>query len=299
MKSVPPTTLIAAFDAVARLHSFNRAADELSLSNSTVSHRIRELETILGSSLFSRTTRVVKLTTEGTRLHQQIKGALSTLEEVFGNHVQKREVVRITALPSFARFRLIPALARLSSNSPAPTVEIHPSTDLVDVDKGEADIAIRFSRHRPTAHHCEKLMDDEWFPVAAPGYLERLGAPASHRVFRTASLLAHTRQPWKSWMEKAGIEMQTARQKMIFTDTGFVLDAALAQQGVALVRRSLVHDLLEAGSLVRISDISVQAEQSYYLLASERAIRTPHGKAVMRWVQALCTQGASSLSAPA
>ncbi|WP_082524841.1 LysR family transcriptional regulator [Pseudorhodoferax sp. Leaf274] len=107
MKSVPPTPLIAAFDAVARLRSFNRAADELCLSHSTISHRIRELEKTVGVSLFARTTRVVTLTAEGAHLHRQIKGALHTLEQAFGPHASKQSTVRVSALPSFARFRLI------------------------------------------------------------------------------------------------------------------------------------------------------------------------------------------------
>lgn len=293
MRSIPPTHLMAAFDAVARLRSFNRAADELSLSHSTISHRIRELEKTVGMSLFIRTTRVVTLTPEGAHLHQQIKGALETLEHAFGAHADKRHVVRVSALPSFARFRLIPALSRLGLNAPAPAIEIHPTTEVVDMNKGDADVAVRFTRHLPHAYYCEKLMDDEWFPVAAPGYLERIGVSPGHGAFRKAALLSHTRQPWQSWLEKAGIKLQVAPQTMTFTDTGFMLDAALGQQGIALGRASLVHDLLQAGALVRLSDVSLRCDQSYYLLASERATVTPHGQTVIKWIQALCVDGES------
>nr|WP_255358204.1 LysR substrate-binding domain-containing protein [Pseudorhodoferax sp. Leaf274] len=173
----------------------------------------------------------------------------------------------------------------MSSDVP---IEIHPTTDLVDIEKGDADVAVRFAHHAPNAHFCERLMDDEWFPVAAPGYLERIGASAGHEAFRQASLLAHTRQPWQPWLEKAGLTTQAARRTMTFSDTGFMLDAALRLQGIALGRRSLVHDLLRTGALVRVSEISLHCEQSYYLLATERAAIAPHGRTVIRWIQALC-----------
>lgn len=291
MQSIPPTHLIAAFDAVARLRSFSQAADALSLSHSTVSHRIRALEKTLGLVLFTRSTRAVALTPQGAHLHQQIKGALHTLERAFGAQTPQREVVRISALPSFARWRLMPALPRLGAGPLAPAIEINPSTDVVDVDKGDADIAIRFARTRPHAHHCEKLMDDAWFPVAAPRYLAQIGASAGHGALRKAALLSHTRQPWQPWLERAGITLPARRPAMAFTDTGFMLDAALALQGIALGRRSLVHGLLEAGALVRLSDVALPCEQSYYLLASERTTITPHGQAVLGWIKGLTQHG--------
>lgn len=291
MTSIPPTPLIVAFDAVARLRSFNKAADELHLSHSTVSHRIRALESTLGFMLFSRSTRAVALTADGAHLHQQIKPALHALEQAFGAHAGKRDTVRISVLPSFARFRLVPALASLPSGAGAPAIEISPTTEVVDIDKGDADIAIRFARSQPAAFHCRKLMDDAWFPVAAPAYLQRVAAGSASGIFRQATLLAHTRQPWQTWFDRAGLAPPDNRRVMTFTDTGFMLDAALGLQGIALGRRSLVHELLLSGELVRLSDVGLPCEQSYYLLASERATITRHGRAVLDWIAALVQHG--------
>lgn len=289
MKAIPPIHLILAFHAVARLCSFNKAAEELHLSHSTVSHRIRDLERLLARPLFVRSTRAVALTAEGAHLHQQLKEPLHQLQQIFGaGDAGQLPVVRISALPSFARWRLVPALSRLSAQPPGWSVEIQPSIDTVDVERGDADIAVRFARTRPAAHHCEKLMDDEWFAVAAPAYLERLGVPAGKPAFRKAVLLSHTRQPWKPWLDKAGISVPVSRQQgMAFTDTGFVLDAALGLQGIALGRRSLVQDLLASGALVRLSDVALPCEQSYYLLALERMAITPQGQQVMAWIRSL------------
>lgn len=292
MHSIPPLHLIAAFDAVMQWRSFQKAADALSLSASTVSHRVRELEKTLGVALFTRSTRSVAPTPEGLHLHQQTKAALQALQDTFAGYAhQQRSVVRISALPSFARLRLVPALAQLQATGQAPGIEIQASTDLADVDQGDADIAIRFARARPHAHHCEKLLDDVWFPVAAPGYLRRLDVPASEPALRKGTLLTHTRQPWQPWLAQAGIRLAAAQHAMTFTDTALLIDAALAEQGIALARQSLVHDLLASGALVRLSDVALPAEQSYYLFASERTVITPRGQAVMDWIRQLARQG--------
>ncbi len=184
MSNIPPVHLILAFDAVARSRSFNKAADELNVSHSSISHRIRELEKTLGATLFERTTRSVALSPDGARLHSQIKDALGALDTAFASFAQKQDVVRISALPSFARFRLLPALNEFQRNHPAISIEISSTTRKVNIDQGDADIAIRFARSMPMAHHCEALLDDEWFPVAAPQYLAQLPDQSTLGLFK-------------------------------------------------------------------------------------------------------------------
>ena len=103
MRALPPTHLLATFDALIRLRSFRQAADELGLSPSTVSHRLGELEALLGLALFTRTTRSVSPTADGADLHSQIKDPLAALERAFTRRAPRREVVRISALPSRSR----------------------------------------------------------------------------------------------------------------------------------------------------------------------------------------------------
>ncbi len=286
-RQIPPLNLILAFDAVARIGSFSKAGDELNISTSSVSHRIRELERLLGVTLFERTTRSVSLTSDGAHLHRAIRGPVNSLENAFAEFTPKRSVIRISALPSFARFRLLPQLNRFREAHPTISLEITSTTRRVNVDQGDADIALRFSTLTPTAYHCEPLLTDEWFPVAAPEYLYRLGNPGLRALFRTADFLSHIRQPWDKWLSAAALQISPAQHSIAYSDTGFMLDAALNLQGVGLIRRSLVQGLLRNGSLIRVSDISIPAEQSYFMLASERALISPHGSIVMEWIRSL------------
>jgi LysR family transcriptional regulator, glycine cleavage system transcriptional activator len=291
MRNIPPIHLIVAFDAVARRQSFNQAADDLSISYSAISHRIRELEKLLSTTLFNRTTRAVSLSPEGAYLHQQMKSPLDMLEAAFGGFAHERDVVRISALPSFARFRLVPTLTEFHRVHPAISIAIHPSTRLVNINQGEADIAIRFARETPEAFHCERLLEDEWFPVAAPRYLQQIGTHSLPELFKRADTLSHSRQPWDPWLRAADIQMSAARRNVIYSDTGFMLDAALNLQGIALGRRSLVKGLLLDGSLVRVSEIAIPSQQSYFLLASERAMISRHSGTVMEWIRSLVVGG--------
>lgn len=291
MRNIPPIHLLLAFDAVARWQSFNRAADELSLSYSTISHRIRDLEKLLGVALFHRTTRVVSLSPEGAYLHQQVRLSLEMLGAVFSGFVHERDVVRISVLPSFGRFRLVPALTEFHRKHPSISIALMPSTRPVNIAGGEADIAIRFSKNAPDVFHCERLLEDEWFPVAAPRYLQQIGGRSLPELFRRADILSHSRQPWAPWLAAAKLHISPAQRNLICSDTGFMLDAALNLQGIALGRRSLVQGLLQEGRLVRVSNIGIPAEQAYFLLASERAMVSRHGGTVMDWLRSLVLDG--------
>lgn len=291
MNNIPPVHLILAFNAVARLASFNKAAEELNVSHSAVSHRIRELEKVLGATLFERTTRSVALSPDGARLHEQTKAVLSSLDAAFASFTQKRHVVRISALPSFARFRLLPALNEFQHKHPTIAIEVSSTTRKANIDHGDADIAIRFAKSMPVAHHCEALLDDEWFPVAAPQYLAQLPDQSTLGLFKYGNFLSHSREPWDRWLAQAGAQLSAAQCTLTYSDTGFMLDAALNQQGIALVRRSLVKGLLQNDSLVRVSETAIPSEQSYFLMASERAIISRHGCTVIEWIRSLVQDG--------
>lgn len=276
---------------MARRQSFNQAADDLNLSYSAISHRIRDLEKLLGTTLFNRTTRIVSLSPEGAYLHQQMRSSLEMLEAVFSGFAQERDVVRISTLPSFGRFRLVPALTEFHRTHPSISIALQPTTRTVNINQGETDIAVRFARQTPTAFHSERLLEDEWFPVAAPRYLQQIGHRSLPELFRRADILSHSRQSWAPWLKAANLQISPAQRNLTCSDTGFMLDAALNQQGIALGRRSLVKELLQNGSLVRVSDISIPSAQAYFLLASERAMISRHGSTVMEWLRSVVVDG--------
>lgn len=220
-----------------------------------------------------------------------MQSAVATLDAAFSGLTHERDVVRISALPSFARFRLVPALTEFHRTHPQISIALQPTTQIVNITQGEADIAIRFAREAPEAHYCELLLEDEWFPVAAPRYLQEIGNRSLPELFERADILTHSRQPWGPWLSAANIQMSAAQRNITYSDTGFVVDAALNLQGIALGRRSLVQGLLRDGGLVRISDVFIPSGQAYFLLASERAMLSRHGETVIDWIRSIVVDG--------
>ena len=261
MKHIPPIPLLLAFDAVARLRSFHKAAEALSLAHSTVSHRIRELEQLCGMVLFVRTTRTVTPTPDAERLLVSVRQALSVLGEAFGQMDGAARTVRVSVLPSFARFRVVPALADFQRCHTQIAIELNPTSQMVVPRHGEADIALRFARAKPVEPHLD-LGHDEWFPVAAPSYLATLRQRALPKLFGEAMLLSHSRHAWEPWFQEAGLPMPRSHRVTTFTDTGLMLDAAMRGQGIAYGRRSLLLHLLKSGQLVRLSRVSLSSEHS-------------------------------------
>ena len=289
MKHIPPIPLLLAFDAVARLRSFHKAAEELSLAHSTVSHRIRELERLSGMVLFARTTRTVTPMPAAERLLVSVRQALSTLGEAFGQMDGER-TVRVSVLPSFARFRVVPALADFQRSHTQIAIELNPTSQMVVPRHGEADIALRFARAKPVEPHLD-LGHDEWFPVAAPSYLATLRQRALPKLFSEAMLLSHSRHAWEPWFREAGLPMPRSHRVTTFTDTGLMLDAAMRGQGIAYGRRSLLLHLLKSGQLVRLSPVSLSSAHSYYLMASERLESSPEVRVVHGWIKGLVGEG--------
>ncbi len=283
--NIPSTQTLIAFEAVARHRSFRRAAEELCITDSAISHRIRDLERNLGTTLFERTTRSARLTIEGEMLLRNILPALEVLQGATGNFKGRRAHVRLSVLPSFARFWLLPRLAEMQRALPGLAFDIDTTLRKARLDQNEADLAIRFCRD-PSGEGLAvtKIMDDEWIPVASPAYLNMLGEGSLCRRLESATLIEHQRQPWSPWFERARLEPPANARAVLLADTAMMVDAALHNVGVALVRRSLVDKLIRSGELVTLSDIALSSEFSYFVICKQRALSRKIVSQVYNWI---------------
>lgn len=283
--SIPSTQALIAFDAVARHRSFRRAAEELCITDSAISHRIRELERNLGTLLFERTTRSARLTMEGDMLLKSIVPALVALQSATSSFKERRTHVRLSILPSFARFWLLPRLADLQRTLSDITLDIDTTLRKVQLDQNEADLAIRFCRD-PGGEGLvvTKIMDDAWIPVATPTYAASLGEGDLQQRLRRATLVEHQRQPWAPWFELAKLEPPGTGKLLLLSDTAMMVDAALQGVGVALVRRSLVDRLIRRGELEILFDIGLKSDSSYFLICRKHSLSRRPIADVYGWI---------------
>lgn len=258
---------LRAFEAVARLGSCERAADELAVTASAISKRVATLEDLLGTPLFSRSLRTLALTVAGREYLEQVRGALGLLAAVplHRRQAQRVQRLRVSSPPTFARQILVPALADYTAAHSEVELEIVLSIPFIDGGQADADVEIRNGDAR--AAGVEPLMADVLVPMASPGLIARLPLLATPADLAQAPLLRTPLEPWTPWFRAAGLDWHEPAHGPRLVDLGLTLEAAVCGQGVALARPSLAQHWLRSGALVPLFPVTARPAHLYYAVA--------------------------------
>jgi DNA-binding transcriptional LysR family regulator len=261
---IPPIQCLLTFEALARLRSVTQAADELCVTPSAVSHRVRQLEQILGTKLFGRAD--FSLTTEGSEYLAHVREGLAVLGRFPGKDgAQGKRKLRVAVTPTFARSILMPRLRAYLEAYPEIDLTLQVSIPLLDVVAEDADLTIRFGtgRYADVEHVC--IMTDDVTPLAAPHYIREHGPFDTVEDLMGAKLLKSPLEPWRTWFLAHGVDGGEPAEGSSFNDVGLMCDAAAQGLGIALVRLKLGAPWLENGSLERISARNVPSPHAHYL----------------------------------
>jgi DNA-binding transcriptional LysR family regulator len=266
---IPPIQCLLTFEALARLRSVTLTADELFVTPSAVSHRVRQLEQILGTRLFGRAD--FSLTTEGSEYLAHVREGLATLQKfpVAGAPPGKRKL-RLAVTPTFARSILIPRLRQFTQAYPEIDLTLQVSIPLLDVVAEDADLMIRFGAGRYADVEHVTLFHDEVTPLASPAFVREHGPFSVARDLEGLALLRSPLEPWRTWFAAYGLDWPEPMEGSQFNDIGLMCDAAAAGMGVALVRLRLGAPWLDRGALVRLGHetpfaSSVPSPHAHYL----------------------------------
>ncbi|MEM6579034.1 MAG: LysR substrate-binding domain-containing protein [Pseudomonadota bacterium] len=270
-----PLSLLEPFEASARLGSFTRAAEELSVTQSAVSQRVRKLETLIGVALFERGHRTVTLTREGRDLLNGVSIALRHLSAATKG-VQSgdaRPVLRLTVDTSIAQLWLLPRLRTYMAAPEAARLDLTVSDEPgASID---ADIALLHGDGHWPGYDARSLFPDEIFPVCAADYLTRhpIEAPKDLLTAELIDLdyLHWNWLNWGIWFTEAGLDPAQARPVLRTNSYVTQLDAARAGLGVALGWRRLVDDDLARGTLVQPVADAIVTGYGYFLLVRQDA----------------------------
>jgi LysR family glycine cleavage system transcriptional activator len=267
MPGRPPSfRAIAAFESAARHASFAKAAEELHLTRSAISHAIAELERRLGERLFERRGRGVGLTAAGRRFAANVRLSLRLLEDamqVQPGGDRHRLVVATTA--SIARKILLPNLPLLQQACPQVGFDIRCSDALADLET-DADLAIRFGPGTWSGMQSRLLAEEHLFPVASPNYPRPL--PRTEAQLAEHELIHCSDSSWRLWLDADSEDLHEGSAALRLDDAAMALDAAVAGLGIALARGVLAEGDLKSGRLVRILDKQRPAEYSYWAVWS-------------------------------
>ena len=286
--SLLPLTSLHAFEAAARRLSFKAAAEELHVTPGAISQQIKLLEDRLGTALFLRQTRRIQLTEAGRVLLVPTQQAFRALTDAVARirGTDRGKILSVSLLPSFAALWFVPRLGHFRGRHPDIDVLISATPKLADIDRDEVDVVIRYGLGDYPGLHVEHLLADDLFPVCSPQLLE---GPVPLR--KPADLAHHTlihdelRQEWDLWMRAAGIEGLDTSRGPSFSLWDLAFQAAIAGQGVALGRSTLVGEYLKSGKLVRPFDVTSHSRFGYYLVCLLERANEPKIAALRGWLK--------------
>lgn len=299
---LPPLNALRCFDIAAKHLSFTKAAAELHVTHSAVSHQIKALEEWLGLPLFRRVNRGLVLTEAGQAYLKPIREAFERLGDATRRlRVRERSgPLTVSVMPSFAGKWLVPRLGRFRQRHPDIDVRISASSELADFERDDVDIAVRYGRGNWPGLRVELLMHETLFVVCSPGLLEGPNAirqPADIARHTLLSDLDWRIDVWQIWFEAAGLGNVEARRALSFNYSNLMIQAAVDGLGVALSQHALAGDDLAAGRLVRPFDISLPTEYAYYVVMPEVSAERPKIAAFRDWLKDEAKAGKEAMPA--
>lgn len=289
---IPSLNALRALEAVGRHLSFRQAAAELHVTPAAVQQLVRGLEDALGQKLVVRRGRGVALTEAGHSGQPGLREAFERIADAVERmrRQETRQVIKLTVEPSFAASWLVRRLDGFRKAFPDIDVLIDASIRVVDLDRDDVDIAIRYWKKPTGFGFVRVLFEDRTVAVCNPALASGLACPND-----LAGLpLVHFDWPhgarrtpdWQTWLKAVGVRGVDASAGLRFTDDLLALQAAIAGQGVALASYPLAADSLQAGLLICPFKESVRNGFGYHLIAAEKRIDRPETQGFLDWIQA-------------
>ena len=290
---MPPLKSLYYFSVVAQQQSIKAAAERLFVTQAAVSQQIKTLESFLGLKLFERQHRALVLTNQGKQLLPFLTEAFTTID----NGVKRlREdatpnVLTISVLPSFASRWLIPRLQGFYGQHPELTINLSMTEKLEDFKDSNIDLAIRFTDGNDDNLHFKPLMKEIIYPVCHPDYL------AGHSIKKVADLLKFKLVDdidtfgyisWNYWLTTQGLDISTYKNRQHYDGSHYVIEAALSQQGIAMVRHSLAAEPVKQGNLIRLfpemENSAIEVGQEHFICAPEHHFARQKVQVFSEWL---------------
>jgi DNA-binding transcriptional LysR family regulator len=291
---LPSINSLVVFEAAGRLSSFTAAARELGMTQAAVSYAIARLEENIGTALFLREHRRVRLSEAGARFHADVAIGLSHIQRsardlravATGGHVT------LSCSTAFASFWMVPRMAKFREALPQIDLRIQTSDRDLDLVGEGIPLAVRGGDPADwPQYEAEALASEEIYPVCGAGYPARAATPVA-----AADLLAHrlihleepfrTAATWRDWFASAGIDGRRVPKGLQINDYVLVVQSVIEGQGVALGWRHLVEGLVEKGVLVRLTGHALVTGKAFHVIWPRDGALTAPAVAVRDWLLA-------------
>ncbi|MCI2283867.1 LysR family transcriptional regulator [Colwellia sp. MSW7] len=282
-----PIRGLRSFCVASKCLSFKHAASQLFLTPSAVSHQIKQLEEQLGTPLFKRGTRTIKLTSAGKQFYQSIQPIIHQLESTISDFTQKQQnQTIIISLPEFFASELfVPSLTLWSESN--PTINLQLETVKSSKEQSQsADLSIVLANGKPNANIVHELFPIRYAPTCNKKLYKKLKS-SGFSALKTTPLILHSSRPWSwhQWADKNGIDDFDPKQIIQFDSMFGVARAAQQGMGIALIPLPMSKAWFSEELLIKLFDEELFTNDKYYLIQHENMDERPELALFAEWVK--------------
>ncbi|MDB5980943.1 MAG: hypothetical protein JWQ69_1958 [Pseudomonas sp.] len=302
LKKFPSVASLKGFEACARHLNFSQAATELHITQSAISHQIKQLEEVLGAALFERSGGAMTLTPNGAELLPVVRSFFKGMTSIVDRfeQIERRELIlEVFVHDSFATTWLLPRLSGFYALWPDIKVKIV-TEEFARFDNANSQIAIKLAvKECPwPGLYSEFVLEEQMFPVCSPELIKSLGAPTGPADIIRYPLIIRSRNKlsgesvnspsWEYWLDKNSVPFEPVNRALTVPYTSMAVLAALRGLGVAMARTSHISDELKTGKLQKLFVEEVDTQSGYYFLCTQGKEKTFEINAFLNWLKGEC-----------
>ncbi len=286
----PSMKALRAFESAARHLSMSRAADELAVTQPAVTQQIKALEAFLGIRLIYREGQGVALTPAGRAYAERLSVVFAEIGAATADLLRqecKGGALTISLLPTLAQRWLIPRLGTFQNAHPEIEVRFSTTTRLVDLQRDDVDLAIRFGGGSWRGCESTFMMANDMLPVLSPQLQDALPIKGARDLAKHVWLWVDAEPragDWLTWLSAAGIEALEPKGRIAFESSNQALAAATAGLGVAIGHRPFIMDDLSSGRLVTPLETVLSSNEAYYVVTVSGGTLSPRVTAFRDWL---------------
>jgi LysR family glycine cleavage system transcriptional activator len=282
-RRLPPLNSLRAFEATARQGSITRAAEELGVTQSAISHQIKTLESYAGLMLLDRRGNSFSLTPAGLRITSSLSSGFDMIADAMANldSFEVRGEVIVSCPPAMTALWLVKAVGPFLLGHPGIRLGLRSSTQWKAVIGSDVDLCIRYGSGVWENRRTTLLSDADLFPVCSPTVAATLRKPAD--LMNVPLLYALDDSEWDSWLSSVGVN-ELPRMRHYMGNDFAMIETAVNGFGVAIGDDITCRHYLDVGSLVAPFEEHKKSNSSFYLIERSSREKKPAVICVRDWI---------------
>jgi LysR family glycine cleavage system transcriptional activator len=286
-KALPPFKALLAFDAAARLGSFSKAAEELSLTQSAVSQQLLKLEESVGQSLFFRNGKGVGLTAAGVLLHETVRETLTRLAAGLDRiePYKSKESLLIACPADFAQGWLMPRVDAMRRDHPGIEIWFITERPVREIDRIDVDLVISRRPIHTADVECAPLLEDYSVALCGPQTAQKIGQTPYPKVLECAPLLMLESEPlWGDRLSATALKKVRITRGATLDDSRLLLEATIREQGISFMSHAAAAQAIQEKRVRMLPQIPTVSRQRFWLMRTRLTPRTPFANLAFQWL---------------